>query len=57
MNNEMEYIGKDDLTERELFLISLDTSFNIPKVTSITHVNTLLIILLEIQRMSLMKKY
>ena len=32
MNNEMEYIGKDDLTERELFLISLDTSFNIPKV-------------------------
>ena len=32
MNNEIEYIGKDDLTERELFLLPLDTSINIPKV-------------------------
>jgi hypothetical protein len=31
MKNEIKYFGKDDLTERELYLLSLDTSINIPK--------------------------
>jgi hypothetical protein len=32
MNNEIKYIGKDDLTKRELYLLSLNSSFDIPKV-------------------------
>ena len=32
MSSLIEYIGKDDLTERELFLLSLETSIKIPEV-------------------------
>lgn len=55
MNNEIKYIGKDDLTERELFLLSLiDTSINIPKVNY--QVSILLVLLFGILK-TIHKKY
>ncbi len=36
MNNEIKYIGKDYLTERELFFLSLDSSVDIPQVIQLS---------------------
>ena len=39
MNNKIEYIGKEDLTERELFFLSLDSSIDIPQNIQLTSKN------------------